>query len=1430
MSSDEWIGKKISDVYLSQEPALVPKQTKRKTENYFEEVLQRAGYVTGEKNNANELNVDQAVFLRDLAKLLSGKANNEINKFFNGLESHLEDEIRFKWSLMPTVTAASCETARNASQDSLIHLLLSVEKIQEKVINIMLDKLVEFSYTENTALYDRTENKTVACLIISQFRWLNKLVNSEALADKLLELIEGTPTDIQRDIIRLLPDVINEFDHPKVAKSLGEFLLGNQELNVIILDTLTNLNIKSELLSEIRQKVIETISTANIEDLPVIVKFVLQDLTIAEAPQVIRELQSKLDFNSTFNPIISSTPINPKNGEISKSIESCVLTTIKHSLKFQKTLCDAWVKYLELLEGPNNHKALDIFVILIFLSLEINERKLESLLKNKVKAGDINEDLLQATFRGHHDVLQEYAKELLKIAELLLRAFEPVISSFACCVYMNCFVWFDSFYKQEVIGNLITHVGNKSESEVNSALNTLLTLIRNHTQKMVPYGLFIKNLLDHLGELTLNQIRKVHEMLSILAYQGGREGAMLLDDLLIIIRKQLSNKNVKYRKMGVIGALMSAKIAAEKENEEQEPDVSINSDALEFEECFQHSVKLLELVAASTSESNEAYALFCDELSHIMIEKKFGKSILEWIGENVLSDFEETFIIDIDPSEYEGKNIGPKFGLDEVKEPVAVDLYNIVKKETVGSESKSSKFKLNSSSNCSKDKGNFNQSKVLKTLLKISSVESTSSGSANTAVASPLKLAPMFRLLRMFREVQDGNLEQIDALLGCSIMLPDLRIQKFSVLSTAEKHLLLNTLFYCINWVRENINAFATTTDVDIRCNVLTRLQLLIGMENLVCKYLAECNGYSPPVANFDFEETHLTLKLPNKKGVKRSGKGKKGKNKKSKKDESTDQTTLENQDTSLKSKSSDSESEEEIKSNLDLELKISKSLQPFFRELDIDVFTLLQSDITFQKRPDVFLNEKVTSTDLHPDELKFLLEDLSSKLHHCFDSSTSPLKGFHSKQAGFSNLESFTVISVMSFCIDLIPSLCNTVEEILKYFKTLAVNSDGVEDSLLFYNNESHRNIECLHLILKVLTQIMSCKVLNLKTNSSLLKKALASFTPERNVPDHFSYDDLIRASTSHLCLFAESIPSLSCASSLTHLLSCILYFGSDSEPKEKVSKLSLKFLKKKWFEIESKSVKPSEINSNVKIILESYLRNSKSALKALEYLSVDAIPQLLKDDVKDNLFYTLNKSSLNCYYKIMFTSLMSYVKSYFSEKHGNDEQMNEWIIILRVFQVLTNLLKCFGSRTNIGTCLKFSREILQTFLRYGMPLMDKLFVNKKEEVICLMKTLQASTRYLQHVCCHSKVLKDVSLIKQVPFLKKSLEVFVFRVKVMLAVNKCEEAFWLGNLKNRDLKGEEILSQAMQDSNNDSDLEDNDQANKSDSDVTNVESEEDTL
>ncbi|KAH3820467.1 hypothetical protein DPMN_122213 [Dreissena polymorpha] len=110
----------------------------------------------------------------------------------------------------------------------------------------------------------------------------------------------------------------------------------------------------------------------------------------------------------------------------------------------------------------------------------------------------------------------------------------------------------------------------------------------------------------------------------------------------------------------------------------------------------------------------------------------------------------------------------------------------------------------------------------------------------------------------------------------------------------------------------------------------------------------------------------------------------------------------------------------------------------------------------------------------------------------------------------------------------------------------------------------------------------------------------------------------------------------------------------------------------------------------------------------------------------------------------------------------------------------------------------MPYGRFFVEAFLRQGMPLLDKMFKNHKQDITGLLKNLQQSTRFLHHMCGHSKIIKDIALTNQVPMMKRTLEVFVFRVKAMLTVNKCLEAFWMGNLKNKDLHGEEIMSQSV--------------------------------
>jgi Fanconi anemia group D2 protein len=64
--------------------------------------------------------------------------------------------------------------------------------------------------------------------------------------------------------------------------------------------------------------------------------------------------------------------------------------------------------------------------------------------------------------------------------------------------------------------------------------------------------------------------------------------------------------------------------------------------------------------------------------------------------------------------------------------------------------------------------------------------------------------------------------------------------------------------------------------------------------------------------------------------------------------------------------------------------------------------------------------------------------------------------------------------------------------------------------------------------------------------------------------------------------------------------------------------------------------------------------------------------------------------------------------------------------------------------------------------------------------------------------MCAHAKVEKDQRVFKLVPLVKRNLETMLFKVKALTEAMGCLAAFSLGNLKHRNLQGQEVCSQVV--------------------------------
>ena len=236
------------------------------------QVLRECGLVLKpvEKSGGNFHSIccDQAIFAKQLDRKMKYAVNHPMNiewflrDFIAYLESDSDksdqekDEVLVK-ALQPTRTSAEgLETARGPTQESVIRLLLQTADLQPKLTTWLLEKLALISIEEEDRPLARTTSKDGSGmnkpqLVLSQLRWLDRVVDGEALTDKLLEILDATSSQVTLEVIASLPEIVAESSHhEKIAMALRDKLArqqllgGDGPMTNVILDTLDNLSIR----------------------------------------------------------------------------------------------------------------------------------------------------------------------------------------------------------------------------------------------------------------------------------------------------------------------------------------------------------------------------------------------------------------------------------------------------------------------------------------------------------------------------------------------------------------------------------------------------------------------------------------------------------------------------------------------------------------------------------------------------------------------------------------------------------------------------------------------------------------------------------------------------------------------------------------------------------------------------------------------------------------------------------------------------------------------------------------------------------------------------------------------------------------------------------------------------------------------------------
>ncbi|KAJ3138453.1 Fanconi anemia group D2 protein [Physocladia obscura] len=523
----------------------------------FEEMLTASGLVFDSDGRALRLECSGSQFRRSLERSLrqAGHLPATVKTFIAGFNAHIasnntvsalsansfaesravicERAARFRALLvrLPTSddTDQSSKDFRIASNYSVIKILMSIPDLQTKILGILIDKLPEFTHHDIPANANLNEN--IPLLILHQLRFLDHVVDPNILTVKLIDLLNATATNIsvQKDVIECIPEIIPDSGIPAIIDALENCMERNSEVTVDVLDALGTIGVPADLLAGIRETVIDLLKEAELESLPVVIRFLLQTATSDDIVALVPEIRNALDLDAI------SSSLDHGNSDA-----TLIFDALRNGITRQKSTLEAWLKFIAEIKKQENHLPIDLIVLTLLRSDLQIQKKVDALIKSKVKNSLISQKLVEISFKQFFSGLQQlgfflndfarYFPDILGLCENLLRegeAFQKV----AMQMYCSSFTVFDAQNQQQLIGCLIAHIGSGVLHEVDCALNILLTLTECTPEAVKP-------------------IESVEEPESEITFESG-----LLSDMQIIIRKQLNSDDQKFKQMGVLGAI-----------------------------------------------------------------------------------------------------------------------------------------------------------------------------------------------------------------------------------------------------------------------------------------------------------------------------------------------------------------------------------------------------------------------------------------------------------------------------------------------------------------------------------------------------------------------------------------------------------------------------------------------------------------------------------------------------------------------------------------------------------------------------------------------------------------------------------------------------------------------------------------------------------
>ncbi|KAJ1929948.1 hypothetical protein IWQ60_000752 [Tieghemiomyces parasiticus] len=1337
--------------------------------------------------------------------------------------------------------------------ESLIRLLLGVQPIQSDLIEYLLQKLPELSDDEYSA-----DEISPTALVVRQLRWLDYITDPERLTTQLMEILSILSSNAQRDVIASLPDIVTDAEHEFIAKELVGLFQHNSDLTVPILDALSNLQCPADLTSQMRAVILERLRSADVEDLPVMIRFLFQTATADNVTALVSRLRKNLDLASLHPSGGSRASGAP--GTPAKHPEALILDAVYFGLQFHKFIRDGWLRLLGDLALPADHFALDVVVLCLLHGITSTRSRAQQTLRRKLTSQQFTAGQLGAAVTAHGRSLQAHFPTLLAIAEHLMRGggARPALAEAALGLYRACFSVFDAYYRQEVVGALVTHVGSGDRAETDTALAALLAITEHDPVGMRPYAVFVRGILDYIDNLRLDQVRLLFGILGALLRSSAPHGidTGFYDEVHIFLRKQLSSHVEKYKILGIIGGV--ALVRQLGATPEAVDDVaggggsSRTGAAGPQVAALRNALSLINLIIDSGRlQSWTCLAIAYDELSNAVTRGTLDPRLEAWLTENVANSFADLFICETDAlpglqaeASDPGKGKAPATGVDD-DDNLGVEVWFDL--DALESSVVLRLFQFLSGGPLGPD----NQSDIIGHLQSL----------GKDVDGNPLAcLCSLFRLFQACEKAGNaGSLADIDVPLGCGVLLfrrTPLVSGDFEQWTEPDKARAMTGLLAAINWYRELLNAYADQTDPGIRERVIRRLGHAVHLQSWLTVLNRSAQTAFNPVGTLlppaDWQHD------PGTPGI-----GIKG-----------DSTCLS---------------------------------QGYLRELTLDAFRILQFS-TLAPWGTVATAKGNTPT-LAPSDLVYLLDDLTQKMEGtlckaqflsvpstwCIGRDYDGIRGAPNGGTALQVSGGSEDQGHQIFCrlLPLVPSLAVALQVAFAAVANAAAEtvdsvSPNSEDSALVAEvdaDPASAYRRCLELLLTLCGQYLRWSGLREPRHRALLIETLGCWggivaDPGRGTVDDDEptllahswavFDRLTRA-TASCHIPAVGLRVLKLLHQIYELNWCHLH------PQD-VALVTIKECRKPYQmrqggftfypEFHRLGLKVSEVaagllgslgasgpridaangdgedddeeatpetegrhalvtprgfkSADLVYLLQTEITFAADPVARITTYANAGFAAMLADDPRPPPeFPLLTPKTFPVFYRSVTVALTEVVAGFevpevtllttgLAQPRPGDpraedgdfgpagvtRRLSEIQAAVDVWRALIGLVQVRDSHEFLIPALRCGRYFAAAFIATCVVFMERHFRVTRTRLSAIFKPLQRTTRTLQTMCGHAKATRDPQLAALVPPLRKELEKLVYRIKAMFERNNCLAAFSVGSLKHRNLAGEEVPSQ----------------------------------